>query len=162
VAGKTPPKLEGRTGEVWKLHVAGWSQEAIGEKYGISQQRVSQLLAAVRAQLPEVDRAELIRRELEFLDDNRRMLAELAMAPLPPAFDQKGGILWDPTTKEMVRDASGRVAAIKAGLDVQQQMRKLLGLDQPLKVDATVTDAAAVKAAELAAEAAARMTAEDR
>jgi DNA-binding transcriptional regulator LsrR (DeoR family) len=151
------PKLEGRTGELWRLYVSGWTQEAMAEKFGISQPRVSQILAAVRAQIPEVDRTELIRRELDFLDANRRMLTDLAVAPLPPAFDQKGGILWDPETKQMVRDATGRVAAIKAGLDVQQQMRKLLGLDQPLKVDATVTDAAAVKAAELAAEAAAYM-----
>lgn len=162
MAGKTPPNLEGRTGEVWRLHVAGWTQEAIGEKYGISQQRVSQILAAVRAQIPEVDRTELVRRELDWLDENRRMLTELAVSDLPPAFDQKGNVLVDPRTGQVVLDAAGRVQAIKAGLDVQQQMRKLLGLDQPLKIDATVTDAAAVKAAELAAEAAARMTGGER
>lgn len=156
------PKLEGRTGEIWRLYVAGWTQEAMAEKFGITQGRISQIIAGVRAQIPEVDRTQLIQRELDFLDANRAMLAELAVAPLPPAFDQKGNVLMDPATKKPVRDASGRVAAIKAGLDVQAQMRKLLGLDQPLKVDATVTDAAAVRAAELAAEAAAFMaTGED-
>lgn len=151
------PKMEGRTGEIWKLYVAGWTQEAIGEKYGISQVRVSQIIAGTRAQIPETDRSNLIQRELELLDTSRRMAMELATAPLPPAFDQKGGILYDPTTKEVVRDATGRVAAVKLALETQRDMRKLLGLDQPLKVDATVTDAAAVKAAELAAEAAAYM-----
>jgi transcriptional regulator with XRE-family HTH domain len=162
VAGTTPPRLEGRTGEVWRLHVAGWTQEAIGEKYGISQQRVSQLISAVRAQIPEVDRTQLIARELELLDTSRAMALELATAPLPPAFDQKGNVLMDPGTKKPVLDATGRVAAVKLALETQRDMRKLLGLDQPLKVDATVTDAAAVKAAELAAEAAARMTEGDR
>lgn len=156
MAGKTPPKLEGRTGDIWRLYVSGWTQEAIAEKYGIHQTRVSQILGAVRASLPEVDRTQLIQRELDFLDDNRRMLVELALMDLPPAFDQKGNMLMG-TDGKPVLDISGRVTAIKAGLDVQAQMRKLLGLDQPLKVDATVTDAAAVKAAELAAEAAARM-----
>lgn len=148
------PKLEGRTGEIWRLHVAGWTQEAMAQKFGISQPRVSQIISAVRAQIPEVDRAALVQRELDFLDTNRAMLAELAVADLPPAFDQKGNILRD-DKGNVVRDAATRVTAIKAGLDVQAQMRKLLGLDQPLKVDATVTDAAAVRAAELAAEAAA-------
>lgn len=155
MAGKTPPNLEGRTGEVWRLHVAGWTQEAIGEKYGISQQRVSQILAAVRAQIPEVDRTQLIARELELLDTSRRMALELATAPLPPAFDQKGNALTDPRTGQVVLDSAGRVTAVKLALETQRDMRKLLGLDQPIKVDATVTDAAAVRAAELAADAAA-------
>lgn len=155
MAGKTPPNLEGRTGEIWKLYVAGWTQEAIGEKFGIHQTRVSQILSAVRASIPEVDRTQLLQRELDFLDANRRMAMELATSPLPPAFDQKGNVLIDPQTKEPVLDSAGRVAAVKLALEAQRDMRKLLGLDQPLKVDATVTDAAAVRAAELAAEAAA-------
>jgi DNA-binding transcriptional regulator LsrR (DeoR family) len=142
------------------MYVAGMTQEAIAEKYGIHQTRVSQIIGAVRATIPEVDRTHLIQRELEMLDANRLMALELAVAPLPPAFDQKGNPLIDPETRTVVRDATGRVTAVKLALDVQQQMRKLLGLDQPLKVDATVTDAAAVKAAELAAEAAARMVEE--
>lgn len=159
--GGQSPKLESRTGEIWKLWVAGWTQEAIGEKYGISQVRVSQILAAVRATIPETDRTELIRRELELLDTMRTKAMELVLAPLPPAFDKDGNALIDPVTRELVRDATGRVAAVKLTLETQRDMRKLLGLDQPLKVDATVTDAAAIKAAELAAEAAARMTMED-
>lgn len=156
------PKLEGRNGEIWKLYVAGWTQEALAEKYNLTQGRIAQIIAAVRAQIPETDRAHLVQRELEMLDTARRMALELALAPLPPAFDQKGGVLYDPTTKEIVRDATGRVQAVKLALETQRDMRKLLGLDQPLKVDATVTDAAALKAAELAAEAAARMVEEDR
>lgn len=151
------PKMEGRTGEIWRLYVAGMTQEAIGEKFGISQVRVSQIIAATRAQIPEVDRTQLIQRELDLLDTSRLMALELATAPLPPAFDQKGNVLIDPGTKKPVLDATGRVAAVKLALETQRDMRKLLGLDQPLKVDATVTDAAAVKAAELAAAAAARM-----
>lgn len=154
------PKLEGRTGEVWRLYVAGWTQQAIGEKYDISQVRVSQILASVRALIPETDRTQLIQRELEFLDDNRRMLAELAMMDLPPAFNKDGNILADEHGIP-VRDITGRVTAIKAGLDVQKQMRQLLGLDQPIKVDATVSEAAVLRATELAAEAAARMVAEE-
>lgn len=155
--GAQSPKLEGRTGDIWNLWCNGWTQEAIAEKYGIHQTRVSQILAAVRAQIPEVDRTQLIQRELDWLDANRKMLMELATDPLPPAFDQKGNPLIDPATRQVVRDATGRVQAVKAAMEAQRDMRKLLGLDQPLKVDATVTDAAAIRAAELAAEAAAYM-----
>lgn len=156
----TPPRLEGRTGEVWKLTVSGWTQEAIGEKFNISQQRVSQIIAAVRALLPEQDRAQIIQDEVEFLGVLRREAMELATSPLPPAFSAKGDILVNPRTREPILDTSGRVAAMKLALDVQAQQRKLLGLDQPLKVDATVSTAAAEKAAEMAAAAVARMTEE--
>lgn len=155
----TPPRLEGRTGEVWKLWVSGWTQEAIAQKYNISQPRVSQIIATVRALIPETDRAELISKEVEFLGVMRREAMELATSPLPPAFDQKGYPLVDPVTKEVIRDASGRVQAMKLAMDAQAHLRKLLGLDQPLKVEASVSAAAADKAAELAAEAAARMAA---
>jgi hypothetical protein len=133
------------------------TQEALAEKYNLTQGRIAQIVAAVRAQIPETDRAALIQRELDLMDMNRLALMELAMAPLPPAFDQKGNVLIDPGTKKPVLDITGRVTAIKAAQEVQRDLRKLLGLDQPLKVDATVTDAAAIKAAELAAEAAAYM-----
>ncbi len=155
------PKLEGRNGEIWKLYVQGWTQEAIAEKYNLTQGRIAQIIAAVRATIPETDRAHLIQRELELLDTARVMALELALSPLPPAFDKDGNALRDPESKAIVRDATGRVQAVKLALETQRDMRKLLGLDQPLKVDATVTDAAAIKAAELAAEAAARMNGED-
>jgi len=140
--------------------VAGWTQEALAEKYDISQQRISAIISAVRAQIPETDRVQLIQREVEHLDNMRRAAAELAVMPLPPAFDQKGNPLIDPRTRQPVLDIGGRASAIKLGLDVQKNLRQLLGLDQPLKVDATVSDAAATKAAELAAAAAARMLAD--
>lgn len=161
MTGKTPPRLEGRTGEVWKLYVSGWTQESIAQHFGIHQTRVSQIIAGVRALLPEKDRAQIIQEEVEFLGVLRREAMALATSPLPPAFDQKGFPLSDPVTKEVIRDASGRVAAMKLALDVQAQHRKLLGLDQPLKVDATVSHAAAEKAAEMAAAAVARMAEEE-
>lgn len=156
----TPPRLEGRTGEVWKLAVSGWTQEAIGEKFNISQQRVSQIIAAVRALIPETDRAKLIQDEVEFLGVLRREAMDLATSPLPPAFDQKGNPLLIPGTREYVLDTSGRVAAMKLALDVQKQQRQLLGLDQPLKVEASLSTAARERAAELAAAAVARMAEE--
>lgn len=154
--GNPHPKLEGRNGDIWRAYCNGATQEALAEKYGISQPRVAQIIAAVRAMIPEVDRTALVQQELDFLAANRHMAMELALADLPPAFDQKGNVLRD-DRGNVVRDTAGRVAAVKLALETQRDMRKLLGLDQPLKVDATVTDAAALRAAELAADAAAYM-----
>lgn len=42
------PRLDGRAGAIWSAYVSGASQESIAAEHGISQQRVSQVLAEVR------------------------------------------------------------------------------------------------------------------
>ncbi|SBT91390.1 hypothetical protein GA0115233_103022 [Streptomyces sp. DI166] len=41
-------RLDGRDGAIWSAYVGGATQEAIAAEHGISQQRVSQVLAEVR------------------------------------------------------------------------------------------------------------------
>lgn len=151
--------LEGRAGEIWRLWCSGWTQEALAEKFSIDQTRVSQILADVRALIPETDRAELIRRELDFLDQARTQFMEIADLEAPPAFDQKGNVLRDPVTKAVVRDYSGRVAALKAAQETGDRMAKRLGLDAPITQTVTISAAAQDAAARLAAEALSRVEA---
>ena len=149
-------KKEGRNGEVWRLYCQGLTQEAIGERFSITQERVSAIIREVRATIPEVDRTQLLMREVDFLDQARTAFMELADADLPPAFDQKGGILYD-DKGNVVRDVATRLAALEAAQKTGDRLAKRLGLDATVKVDVDVSAAAQDVARTLAAAALARM-----
>lgn len=150
------PRLEGRTGQIWKMTVMGKTQEAIAEHFGIDQSRVSQIIAEVRASIPPLDKEALIQREVEFLETIRERAQELAEMDLPPAFSQKGEMLVD-RQGNPVLDAAGRVSALKLHLDIQARLAKMVGLEAPTKVDTTVNDITQQAAAKAAAEAMARL-----
>lgn len=149
-------RLEGRNGDIWKAYISGSTQEAIAEKHGITRERVSQILSQVRASIPEVDKEQLFQRELDFLDDLRQMMREQVSAPLPPAFNQRGMILTD-EHGHVVRDESGRMAAVDRAIKLHERIAKMTGLEAPVKADLTVTEAAKEAAAKLAVEAAIRL-----
>lgn len=150
------PRLEGRTGQIWKMTVMGKTQEAIAEHFGIDQSRVSQIIAEVRAAIPPLDKEALVQREIDFLETIRDRTEDLALMELPPAFSQKGEMLVD-RNGNPVLDTAGRVSALKLHLDIQARLAKMVGLEAPTKVDATVTDAVAQAVAAKAAAAAARL-----
>lgn len=49
-------RLDGRDGKIWAAYVGGATQEAIAAEHGISQQRVSQVLAEVRDSIGDAAR----------------------------------------------------------------------------------------------------------
>lgn len=49
--GKDIERLD-RNNEIWKLYIASFTQEEIGDKFGITKQRVGQILKAIHAALP--------------------------------------------------------------------------------------------------------------
>ncbi len=104
------PRLEGRDGQVWAAYVDGRTQEAIATEHGITQQRVSQILAGVREVIPASDRADALLLDLERLD---RVL--VAFMPIAEGGDVK---------------AAGVV------LRVTERRSKLLGLDavEPMRI----------------------------
>lgn len=51
-----PERLEGRDGQIWGAYVAGRTQESIAAEYGVSRQRVSQVLAEVRETIGDAAR----------------------------------------------------------------------------------------------------------
>lgn len=145
--------LEGRAGAIWRAWVGGKSQEAIGLEYGITQGRVAQIIGAVRASIPPAQRSELVQREVEFLDYARTVFMDLVHAAPPPAFDTKGQALVDPRTGQHVLDMTGKVAALKAAVETQSRLSKLLGLDAPVRAEITVDALAQETAERLAADA---------
>lgn len=114
MARDSKQRLEGRTGEIWKLYTRGMTQHAIAERFEISQSNVSRIIAEVRASIPKETRDEVVQSHIEQL---RRI---------------------NVTVAEAAED--GDPAAIAALIKVQEREAKLLGLDSAIKqeVDATV------------------------
>jgi hypothetical protein len=50
------PRLDGRAGQIWSAYVGGSTQEAIAAEHGVSQQRISQVLAEVRESIGDAAR----------------------------------------------------------------------------------------------------------
>jgi len=149
------PRLEGRNGEIWKWYCRGMTQEKLAEEYGLSNQRISQIIAEVRESIPPADKDKVRQEHLELARTMRAELAKLVdMNPIPAYSNGRPITLDDGTTAE---DHSGRLAAMDRLTKWLERESKLLGIDAPTRVDATVALTEQEAATALAAEAAARM-----
>lgn len=144
-------RLKGRNGQIWHLHLSGWTQERIGAKFGITHARVSQILKQIRASIPEATRQDMITTEVERLDyvlhkcwevmerthvvvsSNGRVAHEITEY----ALDENGDILINehghPVPKKMrkVVDDGPTLQAANAIMAAGRERRRLLGLDAP-------------------------------
>jgi hypothetical protein len=154
-------RLGERDARIAADYAFGMSQEKLGQKYELSQQHISTILAAIRAEhdatTREDHRASIVARVAE----HHRMLRELAeMEGAPVTAGKDGDIVYDPTVTGpdgkpvVVRDYSGRLNAIRTALAVDERLAKLIGTDAPTRsiTDMTITDEPN-KASDLAAEA---------
>ncbi len=103
-------RLDGRDGRIWAAYVGGASQEAIASEHGISQQRVSQVLAEVRDSIGDAARTDAALLAQERTD-------ALLAAVWPVAM-------------------SGDTKAVLAALRVLERQARALGTDavEPLRV----------------------------
>jgi DNA-binding CsgD family transcriptional regulator len=104
-----PGRLSKRDTAIWAEYTAGAPEREIAAGYGISQQRVSQIIARVRERLPVGDVNEVRVRHLAVL---WRLHAQL--------FDHAMDTAADPRV---------RFAAVDRLLRVQERMARLAGLD---------------------------------
>jgi len=149
-------RLEGRNGDIWKWYCAGMTQEAIAEKYAINQSTVSRVIAEVRELIPAADKDEYRRQHLETAARMRAELTKLTeMAPIPAYSNGRPILMEDGVT--VAEDHSGRLAAMDRLTKWLERESKLLGLDAPTKLEASVALTEQEAATALAAEAAARM-----
>lgn len=151
----TPERLEGRNGKIYRAYLLGATQEAISERHGISQERVGQIIRAVRAGIPETDLAEARAKHLDAMDLIADKMAELMEAPLPPAYSNGRPIIDD--DGKIVRDFGPRMAAADRLVKINERVAKVLGLDAPVKADITVSEQENQLAETAAAEAMRRM-----
>lgn len=136
MGGRAKPE---RNEEIIKLWVRGHIQADIAERMNISPQRVSQIIQAHREALRGRTREEIIEREVQTLDELRRMgLAVADGMAAPVVRGEHAVVVIDPETGNVVRDHAGRLAGAKLALDASAAMRRLLGADAVTKTDATV------------------------
>jgi hypothetical protein len=136
------PALAGRNGLIWKLYCRGMNQEALAEKFELSQVRISQIIAEVRDNIPVIERAEIVKREIDFLDQTRAEVMELFDADAPNLVSN-GRVI------EGVKDHSGRLAALARAESLTARLHRVMGLDAPQKLDLSLQgeEAATQKAA---------------
>jgi hypothetical protein len=143
--GGTNQGLEGRNGEIWRqVMIYGWTEARCAQEHGITQQRVSQIVSAVRKELRPYVAEELIQQSMEFLRKTQEKAWEIAeMAGAPVAVGKDGTILTEPCDcmapnvcdhpAKTVRDYSARLNALRLAHDIDKSVRKLHGLDAPEK-----------------------------
>jgi hypothetical protein len=151
--------LTGRTGRIWTAYVRGATQETIAADHDITQQRVSQIIAEVRDTIPEADRAHLVQRETEFLDQLRAEVLDLWRRPPIPAYSHGKPILMPDGT--IAEDHSGRLAAWDRAIKAHEHLAKLLGLLAPTKADISLVGQERDATSEAAAAALAYLQGDD-
>ena len=129
-------RLYGRNGALWREYCRGATQEDLADKYGISQATVSESIAKVANSIPQRERAELIKEEIDFFRDMRiRLLEVFDLEAAPVTAGKDGDIVRDPETGEPVRDHTGRLNAARMALAYSERMHKLLGLEAAMKIE---------------------------
>ena len=144
-----PRRLEGRDGAIWRAYLLGKTQGTLAEEYGLSNQRISQIIAAARADVvdPELNTA-----RQEFLEVQRHLqqtAVELMEMPLPPAYSN-GRMMLD-ADGQPILETAGRLAALDRVQKAQDRVAKVLGLEAPTKAEVVIDSTAA--ATEAAADA---------
>lgn len=153
-------RLEGRDGRIWRAYLLGSTQSELAKDHGLSQQRVSEIIAQARAEIPETDLSEARKDHLDVMRVLTQTAAEIMEMPLPPAYSNGRPIVDE--NGVMVRDVSGRLSALDRIVKMQERVAKVMGLDAPVKADVTVTEQAGRKAAEAASEAMVRLMGDDQ
>lgn len=145
-------RTSGRNGSIWRQYVNGQTQESLAAEYGLSRERIAQIIRAVRDSIPRQAREEVITESVELLRRLRmEALAVWESAAAPVTAGKDGDVLTDPETGQVVRDHGGRLRALDTVLKVMEREARLLGLDEAQKIDVGAGERAA---AERAAEAA--------
>ena len=134
-----PLRLRGRNGDIWKAHIRGTTQEAIAEKHGISQARVSQVISEVRAAITPETIEDVNRATLDLLQTLTETHMGIVEAGPQPKVSAAGKLVYDPATGEAVPDWSQVMQASTNVVRFTERVAKILGSDAAAKQDVTVT-----------------------
>lgn len=129
--------LTDREQRIWHEYaVRRRTQTEIAEQFEITQPRVSQILAEIKAKMPPPDLSAMRAEVLEMLNENYRRATKLIeMEGAPVTSGKDGAVVYDPESNAVVRDYSGRLAAMKLLNDTAAHARKMLGLDAAEKIE---------------------------
>ena len=138
-----PPRkaLEGRNGEIYRRSVIyGWTYERIAEEYGISIERVGQIVREAHVDMPSTDRAQLLAESIDRMRELQEQAMELVLKEGAPVTAGKDGdVVRDPDTDEVVRDYGARLAALNLMAKLDEQWARRFGLNAPEKMETTST-----------------------
>lgn len=134
---RSAARLAGRNGEIWRAYVNGLTQDAIADKFGISQQRVSQIVHDVRSSIPDRVRGEVVDRQVELLERLQGEAIELWEKPPIPAYSNGRPILDE--DGQAVEDHTYRMRALDAVLKIVDRHADMLGLKAPTKTEVEMT-----------------------
>lgn len=136
----TTPKPE-RNAEIYRRWaVYHESMDKIAADYGISPQRVSEIVATMRKKSELTDKPAMLQRSLDLLADvNQRALEIADLIGGPVTAGKDGAIVIDPETGQVVRDYSARLAALKVAMEASEKIAKRLGLNAPDRQEVTAS-----------------------
>lgn len=147
-------RFSGRNVDIWQDYATGrFTQAQLGEKYGLTQERISAIIREQRPTIPEAELEQRRQRAVADLDAIRASFEELAEKDgVPVTAGKDGAIVIDPETGKPVREWTLRIHALHQLRQTTESERKLLGLDAPARAEVQVTagesEAAKARAAE--------------
>lgn len=134
-----PHGLSEREADVYRLTVVNrLTQREIGERLGVSQERIGQILRAAKAKLPPIDLDAIRQQSITLYEDVIRrayLLAEMNGAPVTAGKD--GDVVRDPDDGVVVRDYAARMNALNLAIKADAELRKLTGADAASKTEVT-------------------------
>jgi hypothetical protein len=134
------PQLEGRNGSVWRaVTIYRRTYEDVAEEFGISKQRVGQIVADVKASIPTTDLDQMRQESLELYAELGRRALEIVDLVPAPIFVGKDGVIARDENGEPVRDYSGRLRAMETAANFDRERRKLMGLDAAQKAEVSAS-----------------------
>ena len=134
-------RLAGRAGEIWQAYIRGVTQESLAAKYGISHQRVSQILKDVRDSIEPETIDAFNRRTLDLLAKLTADHTAIIDAGPTPKIAPTGRIIVNADTGETIPDWSQVMQAASNVVKFTERAAKILGSDAAAKQDVVVTTA---------------------
>lgn len=127
----------GRNGQIWQACLAGNTQEAIAEMFGLTQARISEIIGDVRASIPapviaDIAQIEADRIALLYVESMRIMRSSHPLVSM-----QRGTVVRDEDTGLPFEDDGPRLAAINMALKIHERVAKTYGTDAATKMETT-------------------------
>jgi hypothetical protein len=113
----------------------------IGREFGLTEQRISQIIPMVAATIPAEDRSQIVKLRRSYVDLAKTIAMEIAQAPAKPSFAPNGKPHVDPETGKPIWDNSERLTALQTALKADERLARLTGTDAPTQTQHTVVDA---------------------
>jgi len=121
-------ELEVRNRSMYRLYASGKSLQDLSDQFGVSRQRVAQIIARfAEAGVSDDESRSLMRTQLEYLQSE--MIAIVSRGPVP-AVNVKGEIIYN-ENGEPIADYSAVIDAADAARKISESIRRQDALDLP-------------------------------